>query len=149
MQKLIFKIDGKPIAKQSVKFTRAGVSYTPAHITNYSNWVKLCFKQAYPDFSASEFDNAPLKVVIFTAFEMPKSFSKNKQLQAIAGAIRPIVKPDCDNISKNILDSLNGLAYPDDKQIVSLNIEKFYSENAHTVVTISKCDLSKDEHGKR
>ena len=37
-------------------------------------------------------------------------------------------KPDIDNIEKSILDSLNGLAYEDDSQIISLYGEKRYSD---------------------
>ena len=42
--------------------------------------------------------------------------------------IRPAKKPDCDNIAKIILDSLNGIAYADDKQIISLSVEKYYGD---------------------
>lgn len=42
--------------------------------------------------------------------------------------IRPAKKPDCDNIAKIILDSLNGIAYEDDKQITSLTVEKYYGD---------------------
>jgi len=34
------------------------------------------------------------------------------------------LRGDCDNYAKLITDSLNGIAYKDDRQIVSLNITK-------------------------
>ena len=37
-------------------------------------------------------------------------------------------KPDTDNIAKSILDSLNGIAYKDDKQVVDLRVRKQYAE---------------------
>ena len=46
-------------------------------------------------------------------------------------------KPDCDNIAKNINDALNGIVYPDDKQIVCLSVNKFYSANEYVNVKIS------------
>jgi len=138
MKCLKFKIDGKPVAKQSIKFTRSGMRYTPAHIAEYSNWVKLCFKQAYPDFMPDTLTDAPLCASIAVAFEIPKSFAKGKRLAAEHNVIRPIVKPDCDNIAKNILDSLNGLAYSDDKQIVDLKVSKFYGMSAYVTVEIRK-----------
>ena len=42
--------------------------------------------------------------------------------------IYPTVKPDTDNIAKSILDALNGIAYKDDKQVVTLSVKKRYDE---------------------
>lgn len=50
----------------------------------------------------------------------------------------PDKKPDVDNIAKIICDSLNGIAYADDKQITSLHINKFYSENPCVVVQLEQ-----------
>lgn len=135
---LKFKIDGKAIAKQSVRFTRSGHKYTPKHIKDYADYVKLCFKQAYPEHMPEMLEDVPLEVDIVVAFEIPKSFSKSKRLQALQGDLKPLTKPDVDNISKNILDSLNSLTYPDDKQVTRLNIQKIYSAFAHVVVQIKK-----------
>ena len=42
--------------------------------------------------------------------------------------LRPVKKPDFDHIEKIIADSLNGVAYRDDTQIVDAIVRKFYSE---------------------
>ncbi|WP_332834903.1 RusA family crossover junction endodeoxyribonuclease [Clostridium perfringens] len=42
---------------------------------------------------------------------------------------KPTKKPDVDNIAKIILDSLNGVAYKDDSQIVDIRIIKKYTED--------------------
>ena len=52
--------------------------------------------------------------------------------------IYPTTKPDTDNIAKSILDSLNGIAYKDDKQIVSLKVDKYYTEIPSVSVWISE-----------
>lgn len=52
--------------------------------------------------------------------------------------ISPTIKPDTDNIAKSILDSLNGIAYKDDKQIVSLKVDKYYSEIPSVSVEIKE-----------
>ena len=44
-----------------------------------------------------------------------------------AGEIRPVKKPDADNIIKVVADSLNKVAYRDDADIVRVALEKFYS----------------------
>lgn len=134
--KLEFTIPGKAVAKQSFRYTRDGCKYTDKEVKGYANWVRLCFKCAYPEHLPSMFFEKPLKVHIQAFFEIPKSYSKKKRELAIAGKIRPTVKPDTDNISKNIKDALNGIAYPDDKQVVSETIEKFYDDSVYTIVSI-------------
>jgi len=52
--------------------------------------------------------------------------------------IYPTIKPDTDNIAKSILDSLNGIAYKDDKQVVMLTVEKRYDEIPSVSVWISE-----------
>lgn len=125
-----FTIKGKVKAKQSVKFANIGgfiKKYTPADVVEYANYVRLCFMHAYPLWRPHQIANKPLKVLIMVYYPIPKSFSKKKQKEADAGAIRPTVKPDCDNIAKNICDALNGVVYPDDKQVVSLVVRKVYT----------------------
>ena len=66
---------------------------------------------------------------------MPK-----KQVKLIENnELFPTVKPDTDNISKIILDALNGLAYYDDNQVTDLTIYKQYAttdEKVGVVVNI-------------
>lgn len=131
-----FKIPGKAVAKQSFRYTRDGRKYTDKEVKGYANWVRLCFERAYPGHLPSMFFEKPLKVHIQAFLEIPKSYSKTKRVKCLLGEIRPTVKPDTDNISKNIKDALNGIAYPDDKQVVSETIEKFYDDSAYTIVII-------------
>ena len=82
--------------------------------------------------------DVPLEVHIIAYYEMPKSISKKKKQEMLEDKIRPTIKPDTDNIAKSILDSLNGIAYKDDKQIVSLKVDKYYSEVPSVSVEISE-----------
>ena len=43
---------------------------------------------------------------------------------------------DIDNVGKIILDSLNGIAYIDDKQVVELNVTKKRNSSDYVVVKI-------------
>lgn len=133
-----FEVQGKVKAKQSVKFTNIGIKYTPSDIKEYANWVRLCFMNKYPAWNIQNFTDKPLKAIIDVYMPIPKSFSKKKYEQALSGEIRPTVKPDCDNIAKNINDALNGIVYPDDKQIVSLTVNKIYSDNEFVKVIIEE-----------
>lgn len=132
-----FEVKGKVKAKQSFKIGRNGFKYTPADVKAYANWVRLCFIETYPDWNIAQFDNKPLKTVIDVFISTPKSFSKVKTSKALKGEIRPMTKPDADNIAKNINDALNGIAYPDDKQIACLQVNKIYSMHDTARVTIT------------
>ena len=52
------------------------------------------------------------------------------------GLVKHTVKPDIDNLTKAVLDALNGLAWYDDAQIVELNASKTYVEDPHILINI-------------
>ena len=131
-----FRVMGRVVAKQSVKFGKNGIKYTPGDRTNYANWVKNCFYKEYPEHLPHELDGFNLEVSIDVYFRLPESYSKKKRALALQGFIRPTVKPDWDNISKNICDTLNGVVYSDDKNIVDAAVHKYYSEYEYVDVVI-------------
>lgn len=140
-----FRVLGKVKAKQSVKFAKIGDfmrKYTPKDMVDYANWVKTCFMQTYPDAKPEDLDGFQLSVSLYVYFATPKSFSKKKLELVKQGILRPTVKPDWDNISKNICDALNGIAYPDDKAIVSGSVHKYYgsADYVNIVITGQKCE---------
>lgn len=55
----------------------------------------------------------------------------------------PLKKPDVDNVAKIILDALNGIAYRDDKQVVTLIVKKSYAGESGVGVTISEVEVTK------
>lgn len=128
-----FTIKGQPMGKQRPKFSTYGgfvKTYTPKETVNYETLVKMSY------YGLQYFGDEPLKVTIKAYYQIPKSYSKKKRLMAINGELRPITKPDCDNIAKIICDALNSVAYDDDKQIVELVVQKYYAEEPRTEVTI-------------
>lgn len=132
-----FEIKGKVKAKQSFKFGRNGIKYTPSDMVEYANLVRMSFINKYQAWDVNNFANKPLKAVIQVFMAIPSSYSQKKRGDALKGIIRPTVKPDCDNIAKNINDALNGIVYPDDKQITTLTVEKYYSDNEKVIISIS------------
>lgn len=128
-------IDGKPMGKQRPRFnTKTGHTYTPDKTVNYENWVKLCWREQTKGEKLTGAIKADLKVF----YPIPKTTSKKKRKFMLAGLERPTKKPDIDNIAKVILDSLNGLAYDDDKQIVFCAINKWYGENPRVEVILEE-----------
>lgn len=79
--------------------------------------------------------DVPLRMIVDIYMGVPKSASFKKQYDLIAHG-RPTKRPDNDNLYKGIADALNGVAYYDDSQIVSTEINKFWSINPRVEVTI-------------
>ena len=132
-----FKIPGKAQAKQRPRMGRSGVVYTPKETLVYENYVKMCYSDYAKQFGWLPYENQ-VRAEIEVLVAVPKSDSKTKKKAKIEGMIRPAVKPDCDNLAKSILDSLNGLAYRDDKQVVELVVKKYYAENAEVKIKLSE-----------
>ena len=79
-----------------------------------------------------------ISVDIQAFYPIPQSLSKAKRNDAINGNIRPTTKPDCDNVIKAVLDALNGVAYYDDKQVVSVSCNKYYGETGCLKITVKE-----------
>ena len=109
-------------------FARA---YTPAQTVNAEAWVKQCCV----DQVGSPCLVGPLEVRVSISVGIPASWSKKRRQQALSGAEMPTGKPDLDNAVKLLLDSLNGILFRDDAQVVSLTVRKSYAENPLTVLT--------------
>lgn len=138
-----FTIPGEAVGKGRPKFsTRNGFAhaYTPKKTADYENFVKECYKSA-----SSEYSENPLEVRIIAWCGIPKSTTKKNRALMLEGKTKPAKKPDLDNIIKIVLDSLNGIAYKDDSQIVSLIAQKFYAEEARVEVEIIEKDDRKGD----
>lgn len=128
-------IDGKPMGKQRPRFNSKTRSvHTPSKTVNYENWVKLCYQQQ----CKGEKLTGKITANIMAYYPIPKNTSKKKKNSMLLGIERPTKKPDVDNITKIVLDSLNNLAYEDDKQIVTCCISKWYSENPRVTVELKE-----------
>jgi Holliday junction resolvase RusA-like endonuclease len=114
MIKLI--IPGKPMGKQRPRVMKSGITYTPKETVNYETLVK----QLYITHHSGELLGGSVHMGIVAYFDIPKSAPKKNRELMLKGEILPTKKPDMDNIVKIIADALNGLAYHDDSQIVSL-----------------------------
>ena len=130
-----FKIPGKVQAKQRPRFSKSGIVYTPKETRVYEDFVRLCYSDYANQYQWEPYDGQ-LRAEVEVFIQVPKSDSKLKKQAKIIGEIRPTIKPDCDNLAKSILDSLNGLAYQDDRQIIELSVKKFYAEQSEVRVKL-------------
>lgn len=134
-----FTVLGEPKGKGRPRATvRGGFAkvYTPKDTVMYENLVRLEYRQQCGDYMFPE--GAVLDMRIAAFYSIPKSASKKKRKQMEDGSIRPVKKPDMDNVVKSIADSLNGVAYRDDTQIVDCAVRKFYSDKPRVVITIKE-----------
>jgi hypothetical protein len=132
-----FTVLGEPAGKGRPRFSNAGQyvkAYTPEKTVSYENLVKLEYRRQCDDYRFE--DGVPLDLRIIAYYSIPKSTSKKKKALMEQYKIRPMKKPDNDNIVKIIQDALNLVAYHDDVQIVDCQLRKFYSQNPRVVVTI-------------
>lgn len=140
MMQANFLIHGEPTAKGRPRFAKRGnfvITYTDDKTVNYENLVKLEYKNQCGD---KYFDaDAPLMVQIICFFSRPKNIAKKNLPLYDNNTIRPLKKPDTDNIAKIILDSLNKVAFDDDKQVVRLYVSKLFAKGKPYVeVNITK-----------
>ena len=129
-----FTIPGEPVGKGRPRFTKSGHTYTPERTRNYEEITELCYCRECRNY---RFESA-VGVQIHAFYEIPKSANKERAELMKGGELLPLKKPDADNVGKIVLDALNGIAWDDDAQVVSLEVQKEYSENPRVEVTI--CD---------
>lgn len=130
-----FAAKGDPQGKGRPRFNRrTGSVYTPEKTANYEEYIGLKYNQqcgkTFPE-------DSQLRLEIDAYVKIPAGTSKKRRAKMLAGEIRPTSKPDGDNIQKIIADALNGVAYKDDKAIVSWRCDKWYGEVAKVIVKVS------------
>lgn len=69
----------------------------------------------------------PCNIEFDAFFKTPSSFNSTDTFLAELGCIRPISKPDFDNIEKKYADMYNGNVWIDDSLVVDAVIRKYYS----------------------
>lgn len=126
-----FTVPGEPIGKGRPRFTRTGHAYTPERTRDYEALVRMC---ARPKFR-EPFDG-PVRVEICANYGIPKSKPQKAIQEMLDKVLRPVKKPDADNVAKAILDAINGIAYHDDAQVVDLGVRKFYNTTPGVVVFV-------------
>lgn len=118
--------------RHSVRF------YTPAEVRTWQTTARVLaaekMKGLYPFKGAIE-------LIVWIYLVPPSSMSQKKRALALDGQLRPVTRPDADNYCKAVLDSLNGIVWVDDSQVVGLHVYKFYSEKPRVVVKVEELPL--------
>lgn len=133
-----FLISGEPVAKGRPRFRVMGKfvsTYTPKKTKDEENRLKEYFKENYKEAPLE----CPCKIKLSFYFGIPKSYTKKKVNELISKDLWHTKKPDCDNLAKTILDSMNGIVLKDDSCVVGLDIQKKYTLfEPMTVISVEK-----------
>lgn len=119
----------------AVRMTQRGKYKDPVaqrylNYKNYIGWaVRDQIKQAI---------DAPISVRMTFYYRIPDAWPKWKKKAALEGKIRPIVKPDIDNVVKGCFDALNGIAWKDDNRVVEESSSKWYSDHPRIEIEIEE-----------
>jgi Holliday junction resolvase RusA-like endonuclease len=138
MRIIEFYIFGVPVPEGRARFTKTGRAYTPAKTREFKKQVHLAALSA--TISAGLFGplSGALRMSLDFTLPIPPSWSKRKQAEASGQFIRPIGKPDVDNLAKAVMDGCNEVLYFDDAQIVALSVRKRYGLVPHVCVIIDE-----------
>ena len=132
----VFSIPGAPVGKARPRVVVQGNrahAYTPPKSASYARLVAEVYKQS---FSGAETLTGAITLVIRAYYPIPQSWPQSKKAKALCGLIQPLVKCDLDNLVKQIADSINGIAWVDDKQITEIRASKEYSAMPRVEVEI-------------
>jgi len=107
--------------------------FTPKTTEAYEKEIRAAWVRANGDKP----EEGPLRARIYFGLPIPKSETKGNKLQMIQRKVFPTKKPDLDNLAKAVLDALNGVAYKDDCQIVTMLSRKNYAEAPYVKVILN------------
>ncbi len=129
-------VPGKIVPQQRPKFARHGdfiQTYDPKPCRDYKRMVQLFANQAVAKQRGFKPYDKAVEVVLWFFLEIPYSYSDTDRLDAANGRIRPISRPDLDNMAKGVLDAVKGILWTDDSLIVTMHIKKFYTAGKERV----------------
>ena len=130
-----FTTPGDAVGKGRPRFnTKSGRAFTPQKTRTKEGVIASLAMDAMdglPPYAGPVSMN--LEIIVGVA----ASWSKKRRELALSGKEYPTKKPDVDNVIKLAGDSLNGIVFVDDVQIVRVSASKTYGENPRTIVTIT------------
>lgn len=112
-RRIRFAVDGTPVPKQSYRAVKGG-GYTAPRV---KAWAATVAEYAALAMRGTDMLEGPLSASLY--FMLPTKR-----------------RVDCDNLSKNVLDAMNGIVYKDDTQIVHLVIDKVFDGGVGVIINV-------------
>ena len=119
----------EPMAQSRPRFARRGRNVVAYEKKEMKAWRAECSKLIKEVFDSEELIECPLKIDATFYIHPPKYISSKKKLKEKLEAeeIFCSKKPDIDNYLKALLDSMTGIVFKDDGQVVECRARKLYS----------------------
>lgn len=131
MTAIVIRLPGPPEGKRAHRARIAGrgarqfvQTYPDARNVSYEGMLRQAAREAMRGAPPIE---GAVTLAVHALMPVPASWGAKKRALAIAGFIRPTVKPDWDNFGKTC-DALKEVVWRDDKQVVSATVVKLYAE---------------------
>ena len=120
-------ISGKPIAAPRPRVTRRGQTYMPATYSKHKDSIIQVLKDTMESSNWKQGEDSPCRLSIRFIHKRPKRMYKT------GGRSPKITRPDVDNLTKTVMDSIqsSGLI-KDDSQIVELHVIDLYGDKDET-----------------
>lgn len=129
---LVVTVSGTPAPQGSKKHVGNGRMVESSKALR--PWRKHVTETVTASLGDWELTKDPIKVRISFELQRPESVSNPKRKN---WREHPTVKPDVDKLARAILDSLTGVVYVDDSQVIKLTVEKRYVEaKPQTTITV-------------
>ena len=125
-----------------VGWARAGANYRGKHAHVYTqNATRAAESRVRQEFHAAcgDFPMAPRDVPVRVCVETYRPIPKSRPKRVVTEP--DTFKPDADNISKLVLDALNGIAWFDDRQVTKLSVIK-HTRSRDLVTDVTKVSIS-------
>ena len=126
-----FFVHGLPVPQGSKKVIRGNViEMADARLRSWRQDVASAAKNAMTQEGA-EAGIEPVDVRLMFFLPRPQGHygtGKNANRLKPSAPPTPAVHPDLDKLVRSVLDALTGIAFRDDKQVVSLTAAKLYSD---------------------
>jgi len=124
-----------PPLPQPLRQRHRVMMHTPAEVRK---WQTMAHELASRQMDGKAPLTGALLLGVAVYLPIPVSFSHKKRLAAQAGFLRPITRPDLSNYIKAIEDSMTGVLWLDDAQIVGYvpPFGKFYGDKPRIEVVV-------------
>lgn len=142
-KRLVMTIEPKPKERPRAAIIGGHARiFTPKTTEAYEKEIRAAWIRANGDKP----EEGPLRARIYFGLPIPKSETKANKLAMVLRKVFPVKRPDLDNLDKAVLDALNGVAYKDDCQIVTMLSKKNYAEAPYVKVIL---DEEKPKEGEK
>ena len=124
-----FVIKLEPMAQSRPRFARRGRGVVAYEKKEMKTWRAECLKLIEEVFETKDLIEGPLKIDATFYIRPPKYILLKKKLKERLEAEKILCskKPDIDNYLKALLDSMTGIVFKDDGQVVECSARKLYS----------------------